>query len=112
MRHAQEEQMSASADPVAEQLAHLLPPATPDGTAQATREHFDALHARISGRIALIDALRGRFPRLPEPPAQQSLQDLVQAGRRALREQRAVADTTQLQASAALVKEFREGLMP
>lgn len=99
-------------DPLAARLVHLLPPATQVGTTAATRAHYDLLRDRLVGRIELIDAIRTRFPLLPEPPARATLQELVQAGRRALREDRATADTAELQATLALVDRFRNGLAP
>jgi hypothetical protein len=97
---------------LADRLVHLLPPAAPEGTTAQVRAHYDVLHARLGGRIALIEAARLRFPLLPEPPARQSLQELVQAGRRALRAHRADADLTELHARRDLVDRLRTGLQP
>ncbi|OKI51401.1 hypothetical protein [Micromonospora sp. CB01531] len=95
-----------------DRLARLLPPAAADGPATQVLGHYDLLHARLDRQLQLVDAIRLRFPLLPEPPARQSLQELVQAGRRALRTGRADADVTELHARRALVDRIRAGLQP
>lgn len=104
--------MTTPTDPLAARLLHLLPPASPADQPPATLGHYDLLRERLTGRIALIEAVRLRFPRLPDPPARASLQEFVQAGRRALREERAGADIDELQARLSLVEQFRLGLQP
>ena len=91
-------------------LARILPPAEPAGPAGRVLEHFDMLHDRLNRQLVIAEAIRLRFPHLPEPPARQSLQELVQAGRRALRTGRADADQAELRDRLALVDRFRGGL--
>ena len=100
-------------DPTAglrDRLVHLLPPAATEGAVTQVRDHYDLLHARLAGQIQLVDAIRLRFPQLPEPPARLSLQELVQAGRRTLRSARADADLTELHVRQELVDRLRTGL--
>lgn len=97
---------------IADRLVHLLPPATAVGSTATVLAHYDLVNARLAGQLALIDAIRQRFPRLPDPPAQQSLQELVQAGRRALREEQSSAALSEVQARQVLVDRLRAGLQP
>lgn len=104
--------MTDSLNDLGGRLARLLPPAVPDGSAAQIAGHFDLLHDRIDRQLRIVDALRLRFPHLPEPPARQSLQELVQAGRRTLRSGRADADQAELKSRQALVDRIRGGLQP
>jgi hypothetical protein len=91
-------------------LARILPPAEPAGPAGRVLDHFDLLHDRLQQQLAIAEAVRQRFPHLPEPAARQSLQELVQAGRRTLRNGRADVDESELHAQLVLVDRFRGGL--
>jgi hypothetical protein len=104
--------MTDSLNDLSGRLARLLPPAVPNGSGTQLAGHFDLLHDRIDRQILIIDAVRLRFPQLPEPPARQSLQELVQAGRRAVRTGRADADQAELQSRQILVDRIRDGLRP
>jgi hypothetical protein len=97
--------------PLADRLAQLAPPANAEGSPALLRAHYDLLARRLGGQLDLIDAWRQRLPRLPEPPARQSLQELVQAARRAVREERSRADLTELQLRLGLVDRIRNLLV-
>lgn len=95
-----------------DRLVPVLPPAAPDGGTAQVVAHFDAVAAGLRGHLDLVEAWRQWLPTLPEPAARQSLQELVQAARRALRDERSRLDLVELTDRLALVDRIRAGLQP
>jgi hypothetical protein len=104
--------VSQELSPFGARLVRVLPTATTTGSAAEVVDHLDLLSERLRSRLDLLEAWRLRFPLLPEPPARESLQDLVQEARRRLREERSSADDVELRARLDLVDRLREGLLP
>lgn len=71
---------------------------------------LDKALLRLDLRADLLDGWRGRLPLLPLPPRTQTLQEVVQAARVRLREDRATADRTELVNRRFVVAHLREGL--
>ena len=67
---------------------------------------------RVDEALLVSDALRGRLPWLPPPPAQQTLGELVQVARRRLREDRVRVQSDELGARRSILTDVRAGLTP
>ena len=93
--------------------AHLfratLPDDPPDRVIDA-KVHYTRAIERVDGAVRLSEHWAGRFRLEPEPEQPQTLQELVQAARRRLRNDRVTIDTTELQIRRDLLQVVRDGL--
>lgn len=93
-------------------LVHALAPATPEPDAGDPRAHLQLGIARVDALVEIADAWRLRFPLLPEPPARETLAELVQAARRRLRDDRVRADLDELDARRFVLTSVHAELQP
>ena len=93
--------------------AHLfraaLPDDAPDRVVDA-KVHYQRSIERVDDAIKVSELWAGRFRVEPEPEQPQTLQELVQAARRRLRNDRVTLDTNELQIRRDLLQHIRTGL--
>jgi len=96
----------------------ILPPSEPDlapddlDIAVARRVAFyDAELQRLADITSIQDALRDRLTRVPEPPRRETLQELVEAARRRLREERGTRDRFRLDRNRQLLTDIRTEIL-
>jgi hypothetical protein len=99
---------TAPAALTAQHLLHAVVPVT----GADPRVPLQANLARIDTLLVLTDAWKSRLPFLPPPPQQQSLQELVQAARRRLRDDHVRTDTEELGARRFVVQRVIQELTP
>lgn len=88
-----------------------LPDDDPDRPVDAVQFYARGIET-VDGALKIAELWAGRFRLEPDPPQPQTLQDLVQAARRRLRNDRVTVDTGELQLRRTLLQQVRDGLLP
>jgi hypothetical protein len=91
-------------------LVHAVVPPAPDDAGGDPRPHLTAGIDRVDLLLGIADVLTARFPTLPEPPRQQTLQELVQVARRRLRADRVRRSVEELSARRFVLDRVRAQL--
>jgi hypothetical protein len=93
--------------------SHLVYGLAPEQTKEDVVElerHYDSVLARIDGKLAIVDLIKGRIKDIPEITAQETLGDLVKAARKRLRQNRLQVDLDELRARRYVAAKVREAL--
>ncbi len=102
-----------AASPVGLTTSHLSYAVVPDSQQPAVVSatvHFEAVISSLDVVLTVAEAWKGKLGILVDPPEPATLQELVQAGRRRLRDDRLRADTEELHARHYAVSTVKAGL--